>query len=176
MIKEGHVRADTLLDFLHGELSPEEDAGVHEHLASCATCSAEHEEQMRLTEVLRAHAIAEERELPARVVARVRERINAYREPAWWQQLTAFVRPAVAMPAAAVLLLAAILGFSSIRPVFMHAPEIAAAYYLDDHAALSTHFLPFAQGATVPATLNGGLTSRSASVAAAADASIIASE
>lgn len=177
MMIEGHIPADTLLDFLHGELSPEDDAGVHAHLASCASCSAEREAQVRLTEVFRAHAAAEERELPMRVIVRVRERIDAQRQPAWWQQLNALVRPAVAMPAAAVLLLAAILGFSSIRPTLVRAPEIAATYYLDDHAALSTQFLPFAQTSAVPTTLDGGLSSsRSASVAAAPEFSIIASE
>jgi anti-sigma factor RsiW len=164
---EGHVRTETLLDFLHGELVPEDDARVHEHIASCASCRSEHDAQVRITEALRAHAYAEERDLPPRVVARVREHIDPQRRPAWWQHVTASLRPAVAMPVAAVLLLAAILGFSSIRPAFVRVPTIAAAYYIDDHAALSTRFLPFAQTAAVPATLNGTLGSTSASVAAA---------
>ncbi len=154
-----HIDNSTLIDYLHHELAPGQDALVLAHLAACKECAAAYEAEARLTEVLRAEARAAERELPLRVENRVLTGIEASRLPAWLQQLRLVARPAVGLPAAAVLVLAAALGFASLASHTAHAPAIAVAYYLDDHAALSNSSLPFAQTAVVPGSLESGAAS-----------------
>ena len=172
MINE-HTDANLLIDYLHRELQPEEDAAVHAHLLACEPCRDAYEAQARITEHLRAHAQAEERELPPGVVARIRDRVAGQARLAWWHQLSLAFRPAVGLPVAAVLVLATVLGWASLRPHEGHAPSIAAAYYLDDHAALS---LPFSQTAAVPATLEDSSGTESAHSAALIGPNTIASE
>ncbi len=152
MINE-HPNTELLIDYLHRELPPQEDAAVLTHLADCAACRDAYQVQARITERLRAHARAEERDLPLGVIARVRDRIAGQARVAWWQQWSLAFRPIVGLPVAAVLVLAMALGWASLRPHAAAAPSIAATYYLDDHAALSTSSLPFAQTAAVPAAL-----------------------
>lgn len=147
-----HIDSETLLDYLHHELTPERDAAVLSHLTACASCTQAYDAEAFVTERLRADARAYERELPPGVVARVRSAV-AQTQPAWWVQMTNVLRPAVALPTAAVVVLAAVLGFSSLQSRLTHSPTIAASYYLDDHAALSSSALPFAQTATVPESL-----------------------
>jgi anti-sigma factor RsiW len=142
-----HPTSETLIDYVHGELPPHEDAAVHAHLAACAACSDAHEDEVRLGEMLREHARAEERELPpgfaTRVVAMA---ASVKREPSWWERLS--FRPAFALPLAAALAVALYLGFAS-----FHGPAktttVDAAYYIESHAALATD-MPFAEGAAPP--------------------------
>lgn len=148
-----HVSPETIIDYLHEELEPGEDARVHAHISQCAQCAAAFNAQTRLTERLRALARSEERDLPARVLYGVRRQAQAAR-PAWWMQLRAPFRPAMGLPAAAVLVLAAALGLSWIVPHGTQTPSIAANYYLDDHAALATSSLPFEQTTAVPTSLS----------------------
>jgi predicted anti-sigma-YlaC factor YlaD len=177
-MRDEHVTTETLIDYLHHELSAEDDAHVHVHLAQCAPCRGGYEAQAQLSERLRAFARSEERELPARVLFGVREQIARRRGPAWLR-FDAVLRPAVGLPVAAAIVLAAAVGFSSLHPSLTHAPSVAAAYYLDDHAALSNRLMPLSQPAAVPATLTNTQASQSANVAsnpASIDASMIASE
>ena len=167
-----HIDETTLIDYLHRELTPERDAAVLAHLGACAQCTAAHETEARLTERLRADARASECDLPLGVAARIRSAVVAQARPTWWTQLTSAVRPAVALPAAAVVVLAAVLGLSSLHSQLTHAPSIAAAYYIDDHAALSSSALPFAQTAVVPESLDASSTSEVSRVAP----NIVASE
>lgn len=163
-----HIDSETLIDYLHRELASERDAAVLAHLSTCGACAAAHETEARLSERLRTDARATERELPPRIVARVRSVIEIETRPSWWYQMSQAFRPAVALPTAAVLVLATVLGFSALHPRMAQAPSIAAAYYLDDHAALSTSTLPFSQTAVVPEALESS-DSASRAVPVAAD-------
>lgn len=167
-----HPTTQTLIDYLYHELAPEEDANVLAHLGACEACTAAYDAQARLSERLRAHALAEERELPPGVLARVREQVARESNPAWWQRASLLFRPVVGLPVAAVFVLALILGFSSLRP-HVHA-AIAAAYYLDAHAALTNSSMPFAQTAVVPSALEDS--GRLQNTAAAIATNTIASE
>ncbi len=146
-----HIDELTLNDFLHRELSPERDASVHAHLAACPHCTRSYDAEARLSERLREEARASELEFPAGIAARVRAAAERETRSAWIDSIARLFRPAVGLPTAAVIVLALVLGVSSLRP--HGAPTIAASYYIDDHAALSTSSLPFSQTAAVPATL-----------------------
>ncbi|HEY9086254.1 MAG TPA: hypothetical protein VIN40_10030 [Candidatus Tyrphobacter sp.] len=172
MINE-HPNITVLIDYVHRELIAEEDAAVHTHLAACEPCKGAYEEQARITERLRAHAYAEERDLPYAVVARVRERVAGQARVAWWQHLNLVFRPVVGLPVAAAFVLAALLGYSSLKP-HAGAPTIAAAYYLDAHSALTNMATPFAQPAAVPASLQDS--GKSATQTTAMGPTTIASE
>jgi anti-sigma factor RsiW len=145
-----HLNQELLIDYLHGELAPGEDAALQQHLDSCAACRARYQEEVELSEALRGYARATERELPAGVRNAVWAAIESgERTPSLVQRVNAWLRPAVALPIAAALVLAAYLGFSSNAH---HGTTIDAAYYLDDHAAV-TSAVPFNEGSTVPAAL-----------------------
>jgi anti-sigma factor RsiW len=150
-----HIETGTLIDYLHRELAPEQDAAVLAHLSACAECTHAHEAEARLTDRLRSEARAAELELPPRVVARVLGEVDA-RPPRWWLEVARVFRPAVGLPVAAVIVLATVLGFSELAPHMAPPPMIAASYYLDDHAALSTSSLPFSQTPAVPEALDSG--------------------
>lgn len=145
-----HLHQAQLIDYLHGELAPDEDAALQLHLDSCAACRAHYQEEVDLSESLRYYARATERELPAGVRNSVWAAIESGEHaPSLVQRLAAWMRPAVALPVAAALVLAAFLGFNANAH---HGTTIDASYYLDDHAAV-TSAVPFNQGSTVPAAL-----------------------
>ena len=170
-----HITSETLVDYIHGELTPEEDATVLAHLAACSVCAASYEEEARLSDYLRAGARAEERELPPALTARIRSEIERQARPAWWQQLTLVLRPTIGFPVAAVLVLAVVLGFSEIR-THVNVPRIAATYYLEDHAALANSSLPFSETAVVPSTLDQSGSGAEAARAAVISANVLARE
>ncbi|MBV8148834.1 MAG: zf-HC2 domain-containing protein [Candidatus Eremiobacteraeota bacterium] len=148
MIHE-HPSSEKLIDYVHGELSPREDAAVHAHLAGCAGCSEAHADEVRLGELLREQARAEERELPPGFAARIVATATSAPAPArWWRPATLF-RPAFALPAAAMLAIALYLSFA----VFNNGPAktttVDASYYIESHAALATD-MPFAENASLP--------------------------
>ncbi len=147
-----HIDIETLIDYLHNELAPGDDAVVMSHLAACAPCEALYQEQAKLSEALRGYARASERELPPGVVARIWDAVEAQRAPsAWAQRLSAWLRPVIAIPVAAAVAL--VLYFGVVQPRLSPASAvISAAYYLDDHAAI-TSTVPFSQGNIVPASL-----------------------
>lgn len=134
-----HLTSDTLLDYIHGELMPAEDASVYAHIEQCETCRAEYQAEVVLGEMLRANAAREERELPSSVKAEIWQRVRDAK-PSPVNRLTAWLRPAVAVPVAAVLALAAYFGTAYVGP--HGAPAIEASYYLQDHAAMNTT-IPF---------------------------------
>ncbi len=131
-----HLSNDTLTDYLHGELRPQDDALAHAHLLVCPTCRAARDAETSITEFVRAGAAAEEHEFPSLVSAVVWERIREAR-PSPLGRLSAFLRPAIAVPVAAVLLLggwfASPLGHGSANG----ARSIDAVYYFQQHAAQS---------------------------------------
>jgi len=126
-----HLSTDLLIDFVHGELSPSDDARAHAHLAGCASCREAYELEATLGEVLRSAAQAEEREMPSLVAAAVWERVRAAR-PGPAARLQALFRPAFALPIAAALLIG---GFFASPFAHPDRPMVDAAYYFEAHAA-----------------------------------------
>ncbi len=151
-MNETHLTHEQLVDYLHGELAAGDDAAVHAHLAGCVPCSQAHEAEVSLSDVLRAHARAEERELPPSVIAGIRTATE--RKPlasSLWHRLSEGFRPVVLLPAAAALALVLYVGMTAMhrRPV---APTIDAAAYLENHTAL-TATTPFSGESTIAPTL-----------------------
>jgi anti-sigma factor RsiW len=146
-----HPNQEQLIDYLHGELAPGEDAALLQHLENCTSCRARYHDEIELSESLRTYARISERELPAGVRNAVWAAIESgERAPTWSQRLVAWLNPAVAFPVAAALVLAAFIGYGS--SPHHPATTIDATYYLDDHAAL-TSAVPFNEGNTVPTAL-----------------------
>jgi anti-sigma factor RsiW len=128
-----HLNADLLVDFVRGELAPEDDALAHAHLQTCSECRAEYDLEVALTDALRAAARAEEVEMPSAIKAAIWEQIRAA-QPGPLARLAAFWRPALALPLAAALLLGGWFA-SPFAPHSAGSPTIDAAYYLEAHAA-----------------------------------------
>jgi anti-sigma factor RsiW len=134
-MNQTHPTPEEIVDYLHGELPPTAAAAVAAHLPGCAECQEVRDNEVSLTELLRAHAKAEERELPPSVVAKIWEGV-APRKTSLWEQLGAAFRPALAVPVA--IAIAAFLYFSfktAHGPA--HAATIDAGYYVNSYAALS---------------------------------------
>ncbi|MDP9025669.1 MAG: zf-HC2 domain-containing protein [Candidatus Eremiobacteraeota bacterium] len=170
-----HLTQEQLIDYIHGELNPADDATILMHIEGCDACSAAHEAEARLSDALRVHARATERELPPGVIYSIRAAIDDGPAPAWTARLAAFLRPAVAVPIGAAIAIALYLGAGTVHR--SNAPAtIDAAYYLDDHAAL-TRTVPFGEGTVVPSQLrndqvggNGQVVAVTASIIRTADA------
>ncbi len=127
-----HLSPDVLIDYIHGELTPEADAGVHEHLAQCAPCRDEYEAEAAVGEALRAAARAHELAFPSLVAAHVWEEVRKPR-PAPFAGLAMLLRPVVAVP----LALAIAFGAYYALPLGHSAAPgrtIDATYYLEQHA------------------------------------------
>ncbi len=134
-----HLTNETILDYIHGALPPQEDAACYAHMELCGQCRTEHTNELALGELIRKHAAQTELEMPATLKAAIWSEIRAAK-PSPWSNLLASLRPAVTLPIAAVLALGLYFGSSALAP--QSAPEIDAAYYLQDHAAL-TGTVPF---------------------------------
>jgi anti-sigma factor RsiW len=147
-----HPTSEEIVDYLHGELSPARDAAIHAHLAGCSECAEIRDSELSLTETLRAYALADERELPAGVVATIRARVQ-YKPPSLWEQLSAAFRPAVAVPIAIAIAAFIYFGFR-----LAHGPAVAstidASYYVESHAALSST-TPLSEDEPIPGALRG---------------------
>jgi anti-sigma factor (TIGR02949 family) len=153
-MNQQHPSIDQLVDYAHGELSAREDAAVHSHVAACPDCADAYDAEVRLTELLRGHARAEERELPPGLADAIRARVaDASASAAWWtwQRLSASLRPVIAVPIAAVLVLAIYASFA-IWHGSAKSDAIDAAYYIENHAALAST-MPFEESSAIPATL-----------------------
>jgi len=157
-----HITHEQLIDYLHGALAPEDDAAVHTHLDSCSDCTSAYQDEAALTEALRAHALAEERDLPSGVVASIWAAIEASQRRSFARTLAAWLRPAVLVPIAAVVVIALMLAPRLIPS--SSAPTIDAAYYLQDHAALGST-MPFADSNAVPSALENDDESQTTAVA-----------
>jgi anti-sigma factor RsiW len=124
-----HIPTDQLIDYLHQELSPAEDALVLSHLTGCAACAGELERESALTDALRAAALRDERDLPPMLKAHVWDAIRREPAPSIWP---AWLRPALAFPAAAIVAAGAMLSLGALQN---GAPRITANYYLAAHAS-----------------------------------------
>jgi hypothetical protein len=89
--------------------------------------------------MLRTHAAAQERELPSSVKAEIWQRVRGA-QPSLWSRAFGWARPAVALPIAAAIAVAAYFGTTYLGP--QGAPSIEASYYLQDHAAMNST-IPF---------------------------------
>jgi hypothetical protein len=127
-----HADDALLIDYLHGELAPAEDARLHAHLAACDDCRARYDEEAALGDLLRAEA-GGELAFPATIKAGVWAAIRA-QEPTLGDRLRALLRPVVAVPLAAVAAVGLYLGVPLVRPG-AGGPAVAAAYYFDEHQA-----------------------------------------
>lgn len=149
-MNQTHPTPEQLVDYLHGELPPQQDAAVHAHLAECTPCAREYEAETSLTELLRAHARAEERELPYRVIAGIRGVTAGTERVSVWQRIRSALRPIVLVPVAAALAVALFFEIGSHHST--GATPIDAAAYVNNHAAL-TATTPFSEDAPIPAML-----------------------
>lgn len=137
-----HPSHEQLTDYVHSALAPEDDAAVHAHLDGCTTCTQTYNAEVQLSEMLRNQARVEERELPPMLKASIWQAIRET-EPTTAQKLIAWLRPAYALPVAAVLIVAAFIAPGYLHGSNNNTPSIDAAYYLQDHAAMNST-VPFA--------------------------------
>jgi len=142
-----HLPLETLIDYIHGELTPEADAAVHVHLTACPPCREEYAAEVQLGEALRASARAQEVEFPSMIAARTWERIRNAR-PGPLASLAIFLRPAIAVP------LALAIGFGAyfatpLGHAAKHDRTINASYYLEQHAGQQASD-PLAERGPVP--------------------------
>jgi anti-sigma factor RsiW len=150
-MKQAHPNIEQIVEYLHGELSPAEDAAVHAHLAGCSYCEQRRAEEAALTEALRAHARARERELPLTVVSRIRQRVAQPSAPSPWEAVRAAFRPILVLPVAVAV--AAILYFGGQRFHRLGVPPaIDASDYIENHAAMAST-TPFADSEPSPILL-----------------------
>ena len=150
MTNERHPKMEQLTDYIHGELSDADDAAVHAHLATCSPCAQAHEEELRLSDLLRAHARLDERDFPLGLQSRIMAAAAAQHDSGWQARLQTLLRPAYALPAAAAAAIAIYFGVT--HGAAVQSTTIDAAYYLEDHAALGTA-MPFHEGDALPVTL-----------------------
>jgi anti-sigma factor RsiW len=143
-----HLTPDLLVDYIHHELAPEDDALVYAHLAECSGCRHEYQAEVALSEVLRRAARAEEVEMPTAILARVRQRVRST-QPAPLDRFRAFLRPAAVLAGAAVLAAGAFFASPYNHPA-PHA-TVDARYYFEAHAAQQADN-PFSEhGSATPA-------------------------
>ncbi|MDQ2664107.1 MAG: zf-HC2 domain-containing protein [Candidatus Eremiobacteraeota bacterium] len=140
-----HLTNENIIDYIHDALTPEMDASAHAHLDECASCRDAYASEVALTEAFRAQARLEEREMPSLVKAAIWSAIREAR-PSWRTRFAAWMRPALALPIAALLIAAAYFGPGLRHTQDNGAPAIEAAYYLQDHAAMSAT-VPFGERA-----------------------------
>jgi anti-sigma factor RsiW len=153
-MKHAHPSIERIVDYTRGELSARDDADVYAHLAECPACAGTHDQERRLTELLKAHARADERELPLGFASAIRARAAADEgEPAWWSRhsVRAMLRPAAAVGIAALLVIAFVVSFTIPRGP-ANANTITPSAYLENHAALSST-VPFEDGTNAPIAL-----------------------
>lgn len=148
-MNETHPSLERIVDYLHGELSPAEDAAIHAHLAACPECEGKRSEELAITEALRDYASATERDLPPGLATQIRNSAVQTR-PGTWQRFFQGLRPMIMVPAAAVAALAIYLGYNSWHRAAAPTP-IQAAYYVNNHAAMAAG-MPFGDAAP-PITL-----------------------
>ncbi|HEY0798521.1 MAG TPA: zf-HC2 domain-containing protein [Candidatus Baltobacteraceae bacterium] len=146
-----HLKPQTLTDYLHGELSPAQDALAYAHVQECVDCRAELQAERVLTEMLRGAAMREELEFPSNVKAIVWQTIRDA-APTPLERLRIFLRPMIAVPLASVLVLGALFAGPIAHLVSAPLPTIDANFYFDEHAAQQAQS-PLAERSTTPQTL-----------------------
>ena len=150
-MNQTHPSIDRIVDYLHGELPAAEDAAMHAHLAGCSSCEELRAQEVAITETLRAHARAAERELPAGLTARIRAAVEGPPPASLWERLRAGLRPALMLPAAAAIAIVLYFGFAT-RHGAPLPTAIDPSFYVQNHAVMAAN-APFSQdGAPVELT------------------------
>jgi anti-sigma factor RsiW len=149
-----HLQSQTLTDYVHGALSPAQDALAYAHVRECAECRAELELERSLTDLLRTAAAREELEFPSLIKAAVWQTIRDAK-PTPLERLSAFLRPAIAVPVASALVLALVVAGPVMHFGAAALPTIDATFYLDEHAAQQAPN-PLADRSTIPQVLETG--------------------
>lgn len=134
-MNQTHPTIDQIVDYLHGELGAADDAAIHAHFGECPACERLRADEVAVTDVLRARAVAHQHELPAGVIARIRERARPRPSGLRW-----FVLLPTAAAVAIIFYFAQTL-HSGTTPV-----AIAPASYVEDHAAMAAS-VPFSDDA-----------------------------
>lgn len=150
-MNDTHPKIEQIIDYLHGELPAADDAAMHAHLAGCPSCDERRGEEIALTDTLRAHARAQERELPGNVVAMIRERTQPGAAPTLLERLRAGFRPIYLVPAAVAAAIALFIGFGA-RHGQPTVTAISPASYIQYNAAAAAT-APFAEDAPPPTVL-----------------------
>jgi len=127
-----------LVEYERGELDAARDAAMHEHLKTCDACHAEWQADLELVDSLRAWSV--EREFPASILAGVRQAMHAQPAPSFVERLRAALRPAVAAPVAAAVLIAVGYGYHHSRQA---QPTMTGMDFVREH---------FAQTASLPSS------------------------
>ena len=156
-MNQTHPTPDELVDYLHGELPAPRSAAIAAHIAGCSECADARDAEVSLTQLLRDHARAQERELPPGVVFGIWEKLRNS-PPSVWERLSAALRPAIAVPVA--IAIAAFLFFSiKVAHGPAHAATIDAGYYVENHAALDAA-TPLSEDDPIPQALASDVTTR----------------
>ncbi|MBV8196817.1 MAG: zf-HC2 domain-containing protein [Candidatus Eremiobacteraeota bacterium] len=151
-MNQQHASLDQLVDYIHGELAPAEDASVHSHLAECAQCAQAYDREVSLTSRLREIARSQERELPEGYASAIRRASAAEAPRAWPWQMPRLLRPLVAVPAALVVAAVLYFGITTSHTGFSGAQRIDALSYVHHHTAV-TAAAPFSDDTPIPAML-----------------------
>ena len=168
-----HATIENIIDYLHDELAPTDDARLHQHLESCAECRALYDEQAALTEALVAYKETSERDIPQGVINSIWAAVEQeHAKPSFIESLANVFRFPVLAPAALVVAIALFFGVRALQPT---ASSIDVAYYLQDHAAL-TNTVPFHEGSVEPATLQNDVTATDQHWVATTGASIVTAD
>ena len=169
-----HLNIETVIDYLHGELPPGEDASVFAHLEECATCTSELNREASLTEALRTAARAEELELPLGMKSAILARAAA-ETPGPLERFTRWLRPVVLVPLAGVAALAVgaflIPALEHSSPVLPPSATLPVSYLLEEHAAHARENPLSDRSAAAMMTASTGSTATTASASTATGSS-----
>ncbi|HEY1727357.1 MAG TPA: zf-HC2 domain-containing protein [Candidatus Baltobacteraceae bacterium] len=127
-----HLTSDLLIDYLHHELGPADDARVLAHLETCEECKHELNVEATITDRLRAVARAEELDLPLGMQSAIMARIADLR-PNRWHALHKFLRPIVIVPFAAAIAAGAFFLTPVLSPPASQSAGLPVSYYLQEH-------------------------------------------
>jgi len=127
-----HLQIDTIIDYLHHELAPGDDAEVLAHLEACADCTAELNVEASITDRMRAAARAEELEVPSGLRSAILTRIAGQRR-GLLESLRGWVQPLVFVPVAAAVAAAAIFFFPAHTPPSSQS-GLPVSFYLQQYA------------------------------------------
>jgi len=122
---------EMLVDFERGELDAARDAAMHEHLRTCEACRNEWHADLALVDMLKASS--PELDFPTSVLARVRQAMHAEQAPSFVERLRAVLRPVVAVPVAAAILIAG--GVLEVRVLLTPPPAMTGMDYVREHVA-----------------------------------------
>jgi anti-sigma factor RsiW len=126
-------RQKLLTDYVHHQLDAARDAEMYEHVRSCEACRAALDAELELSAAVRA-AFAAEFEMPTSVLAGVRQAIRSEQAPSPLARLRLVLRPVVLAPAAAAILIAAIIGYGEVHRQGQ-LPTLSSDYFVREHVA-----------------------------------------